>query len=69
MTEPELKLPKKGGLAEVRKRLKEIYEKPPSEELVDTIAEIGHEDENDKSNDRGEIAARPYAQPSQEMIS
>jgi len=49
MTEPKERLPSKEGLREARKQLKDRYRKPPSDELVKIISQIGDDKIPDKS--------------------
>jgi len=51
-----IKIPTKEGLAEARKKLKEMRRKEPSPELVKIIEEVT--EKQDKADDR-DIAARP----------
>lgn len=55
----EIKIPTKEGLAEARKKLKEILHKAPSPELVKIIEEVTHDD---KKHDDG-MAARGSQYP------
>ena len=66
MERPEIKFPKPNGIAEVRRRLKEIYQKSPSDELVNTIAEIHQTDVDDRSG-RNDIVVPPRFKSSNEI--
>jgi|GEM_PF-5569450 len=60
MSEPEVKIriPKEGGLAEARQKLKDLKRKSPSPELVKIIEEVTDgENGTDQSED---IAARNH---------
>jgi hypothetical protein len=53
----QIKIPTKEGLAEARKKLKEMRRKEPSPELVKIIADIA--EQQDKEEQEKDIAARP----------
>ena len=59
MTESKekIKIPTKEGLARARKKLKDMYHKGPSPELVKIIDEVTQ----DKKQERRDIAARPHS--------
>jgi hypothetical protein len=58
MPEQKIKTPRKGGLDEARRMLKEMRRKEPSPELVKIIEEISNRDSEKKPET--DIAAKPH---------